>query len=143
MAAPKRGSAAAEAALDSSVRREMFLVDMALLKIPQAAAAVGAFRRKLMPAMEWSRPAPALAPAGFDSRREDPLGLFRLRDDDFRDLTGIVMEITGRRAQGWLVSVLEGGCNLDALPPRTCARWRGSGRNEAGTGSARGDSPPV
>lgn len=77
-----------------------------------------------MPAMESFRPAPALVPAGFDSRRDDPLGLFRLRDDDFRGFTEIVMESAGRWAQGRLVSVLEGGYSLDGTPRAAAAHLR-------------------
>jgi acetoin utilization deacetylase AcuC-like enzyme len=53
--------------------------------------------------------------AGFDSRAGDPLGQFLLSDDDFADLTGIMLEIAMRHAGGRLVSVLEGGYNLRGL----------------------------
>lgn len=85
---------------------------------------LGAFRRKLMPAMEWFRPALVLISAGFDSRRDDPLGLFRLNDADFRELTEIVMEIADRWAQGRLVSVLEGGYHLEGMPRAAAAHVR-------------------
>jgi acetoin utilization deacetylase AcuC-like enzyme len=77
---------------------------------------LGAFRRKLVPAMEWFRPSLVVISAGFDSRREDPLGLFRLRDGDFYELTQIVLEIADRWAQGRVVSVLEGGYHLHGMP---------------------------
>lgn len=77
-----------------------------------------------MPAMEWFRPAPAQVPAGFDSRRDDPLGLFRLGGADFSELTEIVMEIAGRWAQGRLVSLLEGGYSLDGTPRAAAAHLR-------------------
>jgi acetoin utilization deacetylase AcuC-like enzyme len=85
---------------------------------------LGAFRRKLVPAMEAFRPALVLVSAGFDSRRGDPLGLFRLHDEDFRELTEIVMEIADRWAQGRLVSVLEGGYNLAGMPVAVAAHLR-------------------
>jgi acetoin utilization deacetylase AcuC-like enzyme len=85
---------------------------------------LGAFRRKLMPAMEWFRPALVLISAGFDSRRGDPLGLFRLSDADFRELTEIVMEIADRWAEGRLVSVLEGGYHLEGMPRAAAAHVR-------------------
>lgn len=86
---------------------------------------LGAFRRKLAPAMEGFRPALVLISAGFDSRRGDPLGLFRLHDEDFRELTEIVMEIADRWAQGRLVSVLEGGYSLQGMPQAVAAHVRG------------------
>ncbi len=79
------------------------------------AEVAGAFRRKLLPAMDAFRPALVILSAGFDSRRGDPLGRFLLRDEDFRELTEIVAEIAGRWAQGRIVSILEGGYHLDGL----------------------------
>lgn len=76
---------------------------------------IGAFRRKLVPAMAEFKPALVLVSAGFDSRRGDPLGRFQLRDEDFGELTEIVGEIAARSAQGRIVSILEGGYNLEGL----------------------------
>jgi len=86
---------------------------------------LGAFRRKLLPAMEGFRPEFVLVSAGFDSRRDDPLGLFRLHDEDFRELTEMVLEIADRWAQGRLVSVLEGGYSLHGMPAAAAAHLRG------------------
>ena len=86
---------------------------------------LGAFRRKLLPAMEWFRPALVLLSAGFDSRRGDPLGLFRLHDGDFQELTETLLEIAERWAEGRLVSVLEGGYSLEGLPSAAAAHLRG------------------
>ena len=52
--------------------------------------------------------------AGFDSRIDDLLGRFTLTDEDFADLTRAVMGINSR-----VVSVLEGGYNLDGLASAT------------------------
>jgi len=76
---------------------------------------VGAFRKKLLPAAEVFRPDFVIVSAGFDSRHDDPLGRFVLRDEDFGDLTSLMMEIAGRWAGGRLLSVLEGGYNLHGL----------------------------
>jgi acetoin utilization deacetylase AcuC-like enzyme len=53
--------------------------------------------------------------AGFDSRRGDPLGGLMLEDTDFREMTKEVMGMAERRAFARVVSVLEGGYNLDTL----------------------------
>jgi acetoin utilization deacetylase AcuC-like enzyme len=82
---------------------------------------IGAFRRKLLPAMEQFRPELVLVSAGFDSREGDPLGLFRLRDEDFGELTRIVLEVADRWAAGRLVSVLEGGYSLTGMPRAAAA----------------------
>jgi acetoin utilization deacetylase AcuC-like enzyme len=92
----------------------------ATLNVPLPAGAghaevVGAFRKKLVPAADGFRPDLVLISAGFDSRRDDPLGRFRLKDDDFAELTSIILEIAERHAGGRVVSVLEGGYNLEGL----------------------------
>jgi acetoin utilization deacetylase AcuC-like enzyme len=56
-----------------------------------------------------------LVSAGFDSREGDPLGHFRLTDQDFADLTQIVRGIADKSAQGRVIGVLEGGYNLAGL----------------------------
>jgi acetoin utilization deacetylase AcuC-like enzyme len=74
-----------------------------------------AFRGKLAPLMDAFRPDLVLVSAGFDSRLGDPLGLFRLTDGDFSELTTVMLEIADKHAGGRLISVLEGGYNLDGL----------------------------
>jgi acetoin utilization deacetylase AcuC-like enzyme len=76
---------------------------------------VGAFRERLIPAMDDFKPELVLISAGFDSRLGDPLGQFRLTDEDFADLTRMLMDIADEHAHGRVVSVLEGGYSLDGL----------------------------
>jgi len=79
------------------------------------AEVVGAFRKRLVPLMDDFRPDLVLVSAGFDSRRGDPLGRFQLNDSDFAELTSVMMEIAERHAHSRLVSVLEGGYDLEGL----------------------------
>jgi acetoin utilization deacetylase AcuC-like enzyme len=76
---------------------------------------VGAFKEKLVPAADSFKPDLVLISAGFDSRISDPLGGFRLTDDDFAELTAIMLDIAQTHAQGRLISTLEGGYNLVGL----------------------------
>jgi len=76
---------------------------------------LGAFQEKLAPAMQKFKPDLVLLSAGFDSRLGDPLGHFTLSDADFTDLTALMMELAREHAGGRLVSVLEGGYNLEGL----------------------------
>jgi acetoin utilization deacetylase AcuC-like enzyme len=76
---------------------------------------LGAFRGELMAAMDEFRPDLVLLSAGFDSRLGDPLGHFRLTDADFAELTSVMIEIADKHAGGRLVSVLEGGYDLEGL----------------------------
>lgn len=88
----------------------------ATLNVPVAAgggmAEIGAaFRGEFMAAMRQFKPELVVLSAGFDSRTGDPLGALRLRDEDFVELTGLLLELAG----GKLVSVLEGGYNTEGL----------------------------
>jgi acetoin utilization deacetylase AcuC-like enzyme len=85
---------------------------------------VGAFRERLMPAADAFRPELVLVSAGFDSRDGDPLGGFRLTDDDFAELTTIVMEIAAKHADGRLVTSLEGGYALEGLASAAASHVR-------------------
>jgi len=74
-----------------------------------------AFGDDLAKAMTKYRPELVLVSAGFDSRLGDPLGQFRLTDDDFNALTKIVVDLAKEHAGGKIVSVLEGGYDLQGL----------------------------
>ena len=74
-----------------------------------------AFTDRLLPAIDRFKPDLILISAGFDSRIDDPLGQFRLTDDDFVTLTRRLMESAARHCQNRLISVLEGGYNLQGL----------------------------
>jgi acetoin utilization deacetylase AcuC-like enzyme len=76
---------------------------------------IGAFKDELLPAAKEFKPDLTLISAGFDSRIHDPIGGFRVTDDGFRELTRIMMEISHIAGDGRLISILEGGYNLDGL----------------------------
>ena len=76
---------------------------------------LGAVTSKLLPEMKRFKPELVLISAGFDSRVGDPLGGFTLTDDDFADLTMLMLELAKEYAQSRVVSVLEGGYNLEGL----------------------------
>jgi acetoin utilization deacetylase AcuC-like enzyme len=74
-----------------------------------------AFGQDLLTLMNGFRPELILISAGFDSRIGDPLGQFRLVDEDFTSLTGVVLDLAKEYADGKVVSVLEGGYDLNGL----------------------------
>ena len=76
---------------------------------------LGAFKEKLVPAMERFRPEFIFISAGFDSRELDIIGNFLLTDDDFSELTRIVIAIASKYAGDRVVSVIEGGYSLAGL----------------------------
>jgi acetoin utilization deacetylase AcuC-like enzyme len=90
------------------------------MNVPLAAGSggrevLGAFREQLAPAMAGFKPQFVLVSAGFDSRAGDPLGGLLLNDNDFAELTRILMGIADEHCAGRLVSVLEGGYSLEGL----------------------------
>ena len=82
---------------------------------------LGAVKEKLLPAARRFKPDLVLISAGFDSRKDDPLGRFTLTDRDFADLTRLVCEVALEHAEGRVVSVLEGGYDLDGLASASAA----------------------
>jgi acetoin utilization deacetylase AcuC-like enzyme len=74
-----------------------------------------AFRDDLLPAAQAFKPDLTLISAGFDSRAGDPLGGFFIDDDGFRELTRIMLKIANIAGEGRLISMLEGGYNLEGL----------------------------
>ena len=78
------------------------------------AQVLGAMREELEPAAERFGPELVLISAGFDSRTGDPLGGFLLEDEDFAEMTRLVMGIAERHARCRVVSLLEGGYALGA-----------------------------
>ena len=67
----------------------------------------------LLPAVSTFQPDFIIVSAGFDSRMDDLLGCFDLTDDVFRRMPRITMDIANDYCGGCLVSLLEGGYNVD------------------------------
>jgi len=74
-----------------------------------------AFQQLFEPAARAFRPDFVLVSAGFDAHREDPLAAVELTDEGFVFLTQAIMSIARDCCHGRLVSILEGGYDLDAL----------------------------
>ena len=77
------------------------------------------WQTQLLPALDAFRPQLLLVSAGFDAHRRDPLAQLQLEADDFAWLTRELAAIADRHAQGRIVSMLEGGYDLQAL--RECS----------------------
>lgn len=74
-----------------------------------------AVERDWLPALDEFKPQLILVSAGFDGHTADPLGDFLLTEDDFAWVTGLIVDAAERHSEGRIVSVLEGGYDLDAL----------------------------
>jgi acetoin utilization deacetylase AcuC-like enzyme len=78
----------------------------------------------LLPAIDSFAPDLVVISAGFDAHARDPLAQLRVREPDFAWLTGALCDLAERRCGGRLVSLLEGGYDLDALASSTAAHVR-------------------
>jgi acetoin utilization deacetylase AcuC-like enzyme len=85
---------------------------------------LGVFESKLVEAARKFKPDLIMLSAGFDSRLGDPLGHFRLTDEDYVDLTKVILHIAKEHAEGRFVSVMEGGYNLRGLMKATTAHMQ-------------------
>jgi acetoin utilization deacetylase AcuC-like enzyme len=75
----------------------------------------GVWRERLLPALATFAPQLLLVSAGFDAHWRDPLAQLQLHADDYAWLTQELVALAGRHAQGRMVSLLEGGYDLQAL----------------------------
>ncbi len=71
------------------------------------------FKNILIPKVNTFKPDFILISAGFDSRINDLLGCFKLTDKGFKKLTQIVMDLAKIHCDNRLLSILEGGYNLE------------------------------
>ncbi|MCA4923872.1 MAG: histone deacetylase family protein, partial [Methylobacterium sp.] len=76
------------------------------------------------PRLEAHQPEVILISAGFDAHRRDPLANLRLEAEDFGWATRRVMEIADRVCGGKIVSLLEGGYDLEGLSSSVAAHMR-------------------
>ncbi len=74
-----------------------------------------AFLSRVLPALDAFSPDLIIISAGFDAHHRDPLAEINLTEDDFDWATGRLMESSVRHASGRLVSLLEGGYDLQGL----------------------------
>lgn len=74
-----------------------------------------AFKSRIIPSIERFAPDLILISAGFDAHFRDPLAQINLDDGDFDWATGRLMELATRFCDNRLVSVLEGGYDLEGL----------------------------
>ncbi|MDG4893787.1 histone deacetylase family protein [Mesorhizobium sp. WSM4976] len=74
-----------------------------------------AFLSRVLPSIDAFAPDLIIISAGFDAHHRDPLAQINLIEDDFDWATGQLMERAGRHSGNRLVSLLEGGYDLQGL----------------------------
>jgi len=100
-----------------------------ILNVPLPPGADGeAFRaawvEHIIPAVEAFAPDLLVISAGFDAHAADPLAQLRVREADFAYLTEALCALSDRCCGGRVVSLLEGGYDLEALGRSTAAHVR-------------------
>jgi len=69
--------------------------------------------------IEEFKPEFILLSAGFDAHKDDPLAQFQLKSIDFYEITKRTLELSKLHCNGKIVSILEGGYDLNALKEST------------------------
>jgi len=80
-----------------------------------------AFVSRILPELDRFAPQLLLVSAGFDAHRLDPLANLNLDAEDYAWVTGELVAVAERHAEGRVVSSLEGGYSLAALHESTIA----------------------
>jgi acetoin utilization deacetylase AcuC-like enzyme len=75
----------------------------------------------ILPRLDAFEPDLVIISAGFDAHMRDPLANLNLAEDDFAWATHKLMEVADRHSNGRLVSVLEGGYDLEGLSQSVAA----------------------
>jgi acetoin utilization deacetylase AcuC-like enzyme len=80
-----------------------------------------AFKSIILPQLKKFAPELIIISAGFDAHYRDPLASLNLKAEDFRWVTQQLMEVADGSAGGRIVSVLEGGYDLQGLQESVAA----------------------
>ncbi len=75
-----------------------------------------AFKDKILPKIDEFKPEAIIISAGFDAHKDDPLGQINLSAEFYAWMTERIMEKAEQYSEKRIISVLEGGYNLDMLP---------------------------
>jgi acetoin utilization deacetylase AcuC-like enzyme len=74
-----------------------------------------AFEDKIIPALNDFKPGLIFISAGFDAHMYDPLAGINLSTEFFGEMTVFLKRVAEKHCDGRIISVLEGGYNLDIL----------------------------
>lgn len=77
--------------------------------------ALAEYRAKVLPALHQFQPELTLISAGFDAHQDDPLAQLNWTAETYSEMTDLLTEAAQTLCAGRVVSVLEGGYDLDAL----------------------------
>ena len=73
------------------------------------------FEETILPELDRFAPEVLLISAGFDAHRADPLSATRVTEDGYRKMTRLLADLAASHTGGRILSLLEGGYDLEAL----------------------------
>ena len=100
------------------------IVNLALASGTASTAFRAAVNETLLPALDGFGPDLVMISAGFDGHRRDPLAGLALEDADYGWITSALRGVAAKHCAGRIVSVLEGGYDLEALASSAAAHVR-------------------
>ncbi|CAM2068452.1 Histone deacetylase [Sulfidibacter corallicola] len=80
-----------------------------------------AFEKDLTDISDRFKPNLIIVSAGFDAHRDDPLGSMQMTESGFAEMTEMVVSLAETHCDGRILSVLEGGYDLDGLSKSVAA----------------------
>jgi len=86
-----------------------------------------AWDRQITPAIDAFKPEFLLISAGFDARKDDPIGGLKWDDETFAEMTRRCVAHATRHCDGRIVSLLEGGYNPEGLASAAVAHVKALG----------------
>lgn len=101
-----------------------------VIKSPLAYGEGGDDLKKIVNEIWWPRwedfkPELVLVSAGFDAHQDDPIGGLKFVESDYAWITGEIVALAKKFAEGRIVSCLEGGYDLNALAASAAAHVAG------------------
>ena len=75
-----------------------------------------AFNERILPAADAFAPEFVIVSAGFDAHADDPLAQVRVSTECFGWMSERIVELADKHAAGRVLSILEGGYNVEVLP---------------------------
>ncbi len=76
---------------------------------------IDVWKFKILPRIKLHNPELLIISSGFDAHKDDPLSSINMTSEDYKNLTNMIVEFANKNCKGRLVSILEGGYNLNAL----------------------------
>lgn len=74
-----------------------------------------ALKNEALPKLQQFSPQFVLISAGFDAHEKDPLAHMEISREGYRDMARLLLDLAQETAKGRLITVLEGGYNLEVL----------------------------